>query len=177
MLAVPLPNRSDPAAALNELRLDGVVLTGGNDLGAVSRSPDVAPERDLFEGKLLEACAGSGIPVLGVCRGLQMLVVHHGGMVREIAGHVAVTHPLTVRRPSVVPLREGMVVNSFHNFGVRREDLGPDWEVAATAPDGSVEAIAHRTLRRWGIMWHPERSPGSPEWGEILRGLFGAASR
>lgn len=173
LLPVPLPNReADPQILLRELKLDGVILTGGNDLAKFSQSPDAAPERDLFEQKLLSVCSETDLPVLGVCRGLQMLVVHHGGAIRPVPGHVATPHPLTLHLPKLMPLKQGMIVNSFHQFGILEQDLGPDWLRVATAPDGSVEAAAHRTLKQWGILWHPERPPSGEEAGLLLRARF-----
>ena len=173
LVPIPLPNQgADPGILLRELKLDGVILTGGNDLGSVAGGSEAAPERDLFEEKLLRACGERGVPVLGVCRGLQMMVVHHGGTVRRIPQHAATTHPLTLHAPEIMPLRKGMIVNSFHQFGIRPQDLGPNLKLIATAPDGSVEAAAHRTLRQWGVMWHPERQPSGEEAAALLRALF-----
>lgn len=65
-----------------------------------------------------------------------------------------------------------VVVNSYHNFGVYPDGLGPYLQAVATAPDGSVEAVAHKHLPQWAIMWHPERPPHDPRDGELLRTLF-----
>ena len=63
-------------------------------------------------------------------------------------------------------------VNSFHQYGIQPEDVGTGLEIVATAPDGTVEAVAHRHAPQWGIMWHPERLPSDPRDVELLRAIF-----
>ena len=173
-LPIPLPNRAADAGALvRELGLDGAVLTGGNDLAHLPGAANTAPERDVFERKLLKVCTECAIPVLGVCRGLQMMVVHGGGKLVPVAGHVATNHPIAVHPCDGFPLTGREIVNSYHGHGVPAGGLGFDWQVAATAPDGSVEAVAHRHRPQWGVMWHPERPPHDPCDAALLCALFG----
>lgn len=172
-LPIPLPNRvKDVNPLISELRLDGVILTGGNDLSHLTGAINTAPERDAFEGRLLERCAELDIPVLGVCRGMQMMVAHYGGELVPVTKHAATSHGITVRAQCALPLTNRDAVNSFHNFGVHEDHLGPDLQSAAVAPDGSVEAIAHKSLQLWGIMWHPERPPYNARDVELLQALF-----
>ncbi len=155
---IPLPNRIDDVPGMvAALRLDAVILTGGNDCAAVTGSAAAAVERDRFEQALLDWCARRRLPVLGVCRGFQALVLQHGGRLSAVPGHVATRHRITVAGRAALPLADGMEVNSYHRFGVRLGDLGPGLRALATAADGSVEALAHAELPQWGIMWHPER--------------------
>ena len=87
---VPLPNRtSNISAAIDNLQLGGIIMTGGNDLGHLPHAHNTAPERDELEHHLLDLCAERGIPVLGVCRGLQMIACHYGGELSPLHGHVA----------------------------------------------------------------------------------------
>lgn len=170
---LPLPNRvQDVEAFMAELGLNGVILTGGNDLAHLPGARNAAPERDAFERKLLTCCRDGGIPVLGVCRGLQMMVVHAGGEVSPVTGHVATTHRIAARSDGPMPLADRQVVNSFHDFGVYGRGLGPDLRLVATAPDGSAEAIVHKDLPQWGIMWHPERPPHNERDAHLVQALF-----
>jgi len=170
---VPLPNWLEKVDELiDDLGLEGVILTGGNDPGHLPGAENAAPERDAFERKLLDCCGGRGIPVLGVCRGMQMMVAHHGGEIVPVAGHVGTSHSIMVRSGSTMPLGDRAVVNSYHDFGVYPDRLGPDWQVAGTAPDGSAEAVVHRSLRQWAIMWHPERPLGDERDMDLVRALF-----
>lgn len=162
---VPLPNRvGDTDKLLTLLGLSGVILTGGNDLGA-------APERDAFENSLLESCARAKVPVLGVCRGLELMNAHYGGRLEPVSGHAAVTHELSPVPGAKVPFMRARV-NSYHGFGIPGEALAADLAAAAFAPDGTVEAAAHRSLPQWGIMWHPERGPREADDARLLKALF-----
>jgi putative glutamine amidotransferase len=175
---VPLPNQPGHAERLvDALGLQGVILTGGNDLADVPGATDVAPQRDAFECELLELCMARRLPVLGVCRGMQFVVRHFGGQLVATEGHVRVPHPI-IPRESGMPTLPRAEVNSFHRFSARAELLPAELAVAGLAPDGVVEAVVHRTLPIWAIMWHPERAvrPGSGRDERdvaILRALFG----
>jgi putative glutamine amidotransferase len=119
-----------------------VVLSGGESLGE-------NPTRDLFEEELLVICENKKIPVLGICRGMQMLVKRYGVSPQELEGHAGTVHAL-----------QGDVevtVNSYHNFGFFT--VPPQFQVLSTASDGTVEMIRHINLPWLGMMWHPEREP------------------
>ena len=170
---IAIPNRVEHVKSLlTDLALDGVILTGGNDPAHLPGAQTAAPERDALERRLLDACSAGGVPVLGVCRGMQMLLHYHGGGVVPVAGHVGIRHRLIVHRPGDIPLTDRDAVNSFHAFGCYAGNCGSDWQVIATAPDDTVEAVAHRRLPQWGIMWHPERNPPDGGDGVLLRALF-----
>ncbi len=169
-LAIPIPNTGDDVVAfVRALELDAVVLSGGNDLAHLAGATNVAPERDATERALLAHATEAGLPVLAVCRGMQMLVTFWGGTLAPVSGHVGVQHAVE-RAFSPWPLRAGPV-NSFHDWGIAPDGVGATLEVLATAPDGSVEAVAHRTLPQVGVMWHPERAVADPADRELLARL------
>ncbi len=154
---VPLPNQPQYAEdLLDKLELGGVILTGGNDLAVLRGAKNVAPERDEFEHLLLESAMTRSLPVLGVCRGLQMIVHTCGGHLLPVEDHVRRSHPI-IPRQSPMPTLPRAEVNSYHHFGTRPELLPTQLKVAGVASDGSVEAVVHATLPIWGLMWHPER--------------------
>lgn len=143
-----LPNHLPTARRMVEtLRPTGAILTGGGDLSALGGD---TPERDAVETWLIDRAA-AGMPVLGVCRGMQAILHRWGTVMGPVADHVRTEHPLTG------PLG-GRRVNSFHNLGAY--DLPAPLDVLARAPDGVVEAVSHRTAPILGIMWHPERHEG-----------------
>ena len=173
---VPIPNLiADPAAFVEELGLALLVLTGGNDLDALAGAQNPAPERDEVERALLAAAAARGLPVLGVCRGLQSMVHNAGGTLRRVVGHVGKPHPIELVAESGWPIRGGRVVNSFHDWGVMPADIGPHFVPLALAPDGTVEAACHRALPQVCVMWHPERDPEHDDDMALVDALVGAA--
>jgi N5-(cytidine 5'-diphosphoramidyl)-L-glutamine hydrolase len=155
---VPLCNEvSDPDRYLEALGLSGIILTGGNDLSYVSPDVGTAPERDRFEHHLLTYCANRNLPVLGVCRGFQLLNVHHGGGLVPLRGHVARQHPVQIaEQPPFFALNTGEV-HSYHKYGINATCLSPSFLPVAWADDGTIEAAVHQTLPHYAVMWHPER--------------------
>ena len=165
LLPLPLPNVIDVALALcGGSDLAGLVLTGGNDLAALGGD---APERDATENALLDAAESRGLPVLGVCRGMQLIQQRCGVPLQRVEGHVT-------RRQVIQVNGESTEVNSYHRFAAF--DSRPPLEVWAVADDGVVKAIRHSAEPITGIMWHPERcAPFSPADVARFRQAFGVA--
>lgn len=153
---VPVPNLGREAAAFaDELGLDGLVLTGGGDLGT-------DPSRDDTELALLDHARSAGLPVFGVCRGLQLLLRYHGvdSLERVPAeAHVARTHAVELT-PAFEPLGlagRSLRVNSYHKNGLRPERLPATLQLTALSADGWVEGVRAAGERATAVMWHPER--------------------
>jgi N5-(cytidine 5'-diphosphoramidyl)-L-glutamine hydrolase len=146
LFPVAVPNDIPAAKSLfDAFPTTPLLLTGGNDLAVLGGD---APERDAVERMLLDQAALQHRAVLGVCRGMQMLLFWTGRKPILLTGHVGCRHEITL------DLRV-ITVNSFHNFGFT--DAGTDYIACGRATDGTVEAIRHCRLPFTGIMWHPER--------------------
>lgn len=158
--AVPVPNGGDPAALLKELKPGLVILTGGDDLG-------VFPERDASEQKLLGVAMQSGTPVLGVCRGLQLINQVLGGHVTSVEGHIAVDHEVRISECWMSYYGARTMVNSYHGSCISAEGLASDLECAAVDADGNIEGAFVPGKPVAGIMWHPERQ-GSPDADRVM---------
>jgi len=175
ILAVPIPNCVvDAADFIEGLGLAGVILSGGNDLDTLPGAKNTAPERDTLERAILVRSAETGLPVLGVCRGLQLMTLHYGGRLTPIVDHVRTHHPVKAEDTGSLDLGDRERVNSYHEWGVRSDDIGDVLRVAALSADGSVEAARHPELPQAAIMWHPERGPGDPSDAALIAHFFGA---
>ncbi len=163
LLPVLLPNVAEAALALCEkTRVAGLVLTGGNDLTALGGD---APERDVTENALLDFAESHTLPVLGVCRGMQVVQQRTGIRLRRVEGHVAQRQVIRING-------EPAEVNSYHHFGAC--ESRPPLDVWAVADDGVVKAVRHSAKPTVGIMWHPERcSPFRAADVELFRQVFG----
>lgn len=171
-LPLVLPTCSDPVHFLDSFELDGIILTGGNDLASV-RGDRLSIIRDRFEQKIIELALSRDIPLLGVCRGMQIIAHHFGGTLVEVREHAAVRHGLQVSQSSIfsAQLTKLGQVNSYHRYAV---DALPDgFALSATCADGVIEAFEHRTRPIFCQMWHPEReSPLSPSQLDLASVLF-----
>jgi putative glutamine amidotransferase len=147
---VPLVNAvatsfEEAVAYLDALALDAVVLSGGDEVGE-------PPARDCMERAALYVAKRDGLPLLGICRGLQVMNVLHGGRLEEREGHVA------VRRPVDGPTLARRDVACFHTLAIPADGVAPGFRPFAWAEDGTVEAVNHESLPWMGLMWHPERT-------------------
>jgi len=184
---VLLPPVPGIASALG--RLDGLILTGGGDLDPAGYDAEphpqtsrVYPERDQAELELLAAALADGLPVLGICRGLQLLNMARGGTLCQHldgeAGHgpepgTFGSHPVRLAPGSQLaailrpdggpggPARLTLDVPTAHHQGIAR--LGDGLVPAAWAEDGLIEAVEmapgpgqHPFVL--GVQWHPEAS-------------------
>lgn len=164
----------------------GLVLSGGEDIDPAlygeEPSPQlgtVNPQRDLSERAALDAAVRREIPVLGICRGHQLLNVYFGGtLCQDIPTemgtaftHVQITpwgshhHEVTVEpgsRLAEAVGRERLQINSYHHQAIR--EVAPGLVVTARAEDGLIEAVESRD-HPWivGVQWHPERHEASAE--------------
>jgi gamma-glutamyl-gamma-aminobutyrate hydrolase PuuD len=184
--------------------MDGLVLSGGVDMDPAryghpnSGSVDVQPDRDELEAKAWTAAAHRDLPVLGICRGFQVINVLMGGsLLQHVESHRAgngtgppVRHPLHVvpgtRLARILfPAGAGggvVEVNSFHHQAVRPADLAPGLVASGWAPSPAgelVEAVESPGTARLllGVQCHPERTGSTPPAFERMWSAFVDACR
>ncbi len=181
--------------------LDGLLLTGGEDIDpawyGAHPSPQLYPpsrERDLFELATFAAARERELPVLGICRGIQLVNVGLGGTLyqdlpterpgpvdhnpsaeRTARSHLVLLEPGSRAAAALGATR--LSVNSFHHQAIR--DLAPGLVVSGLTEDGVIEAVESPAEAPWllAVQWHPEEmhaDGGAPERG-MFKALVAAA--
>lgn len=156
-IPIPLPNVSTEKVSdvLSSLQLDAILLSGGNSISSLTPgAADAAPERDNFERELISQALIRCIPIVGICRGMQMLNNYFGGQLEKIEGHVATEHNIYSLLPD---LQLSERVNSYHNWAINRNSLAKNLRPIAADDEGFIEAFDDLEHRVLGLMWHPER--------------------
>jgi putative glutamine amidotransferase len=190
LLLAPTPaDLADPSELLG--MLDGVLVTGGADLHADAYGEPAHPateatsaERDAFELLLVRAAAERDLPCLGICRGMQIVNVAHGGTLEQHlpdrladdihrgADGAFSDHQVEVEPGSLAALASGatrVTVKSYHHQGVAW--IGEGLRVTARAAgDGAAEAIEDARRRfMLGVLWHPEEDEADRLIGAFVR--------
>ena len=195
----PSDTGSDPqhiAAWLKKNRIDGVLLAGGGDVvprlygGDPAKATDVNRERDDFEIALIKVAMEENLPILGICRGCQILNVARGGTLRNlrddeklaeshfnIKGH-AVDLTDDSQLTGILGTNHLPQVGSYHRQAVHQ--IGRNLSVSATGPGGVVEAIEGTGPGDpWivAVQWHPEMDLGDPHQEALLRAFVMEAKK
>jgi gamma-glutamyl-gamma-aminobutyrate hydrolase PuuD len=156
MSPVLVPNIG--AAAVDYLKdtaIDILVLTGGENIGTNAA-------RDATETALLKYALTTGLPVFGVCRGLQLINTHLGGRLGTVEGHVAAPHGISFVEMWTPFYGTSSQVNSYHNISIPPDGVAAALTATAQDKDGNVEAVMHPDKPLAAVMWHPERV-GAPD--------------
>lgn len=160
---------------------DGFLFSGGPDISpfrfgeeTIQECGVVIPERDQMEENLFSIAMESDKPILGICRGIQVLNVFLGGTIyqditaqfkstiqlahSQKSGNAVLSHSVIIEKDTLLSniiSKEYIQVNSFHHQAIK--DMAPSLEVAAISPDSLIEAVYHPDKSFFlGVQWHPE---------------------
>ena len=183
----------DLGKAIQEMLLcDGLLLSGGEDVNpafygqtATEKCGKIVPARDHAEMKMLEAFLSTGKPILGICRGEQLMNVFFGGTLHQDIADVATSchddyprknrgnHEVSVTRGTKLAEimgQETFLANSLHHQAV--DKVAPALILAATCEDGIVEGVEHPAHPFCiGVQWHPEHMSA---YSKLQRRIFDA---
>ncbi len=160
--------RSAPEKQLDAVDCSLLVLTGGGSLPPHHydrpHNDPLQEKRDETEASLVEGAIARGIPILGICRGMQLLNALFGGRISRLSS-LPVSRPLASDHPVLFGKDlHVLFVNNFHNDGIFIKNLAPEFRpVAIDAENALVEGFASTRKKILALQWHPERPFGDPE--------------
>ena len=175
-----LPMLDDPSILNHYVEtIDGLILSGGHDVAPLcygeqplQKLGQILPERDTYDKMLIDRALEKKMPILGICRGMQIMNVALGGSLYQDLTYIPncelrhdqysdpsmATHEIEIDTESKlydIVKEKRIQTNSFHHLAVKK--LAPDFEVVARADDGVVEAVEHKDYPFvLGLQWHPE---------------------
>lgn len=180
------PIRIRPGTPGSTGPIDGLIVLGGVDVSPalygepVDSGRELDPLRDESELALIERAIADGVPILGVCRGAQLLNVALGGSLTRIARRPRIAVPYRRARIASGSILAGVIgaghawINTLHDYAVDR--LGDGLAVSAIDSAGLVQAIERRAAPMvLGVQWHPELMPYARASRRLFAGLVAAA--
>jgi putative glutamine amidotransferase len=147
---------------LDELSPRGIVLSGGGDI--VDNSL-----RHITENKLLEWALERDIPILGICRGMQVIAKYFGCNLHRHSNHVNVFHSLVFEENTNL-LNLPVFVNSYHEWVI--DSCPTNFKIIARSEDGVIEGIQSKDMKILGLMWHPEREDATSKCSNVISNFF-----
>ena len=192
-LIIPFTTNKEVIISQAQL-IDGLILSGGHDISPYNYGQEPSqklgetfPERDTYEMILLEESKKRDIPILGICRGFQLINVAAGGTLyqdlslipgnilkhNQVSNPTLKTHKIEIKENSFISSIFGKetMVNSFHHQAI--DKVADDFIVVARASDGVVEAIEHKTYKFLvAVQWHPEMLAVNCEKARVLFSKF-----
>tara|TARA_B100000161_G_scaffold265579_1_gene242651 strand:+ start:8335 stop:8982 length:648 start_codon:yes stop_codon:yes gene_type:complete len=163
---LPIPNLlTNPIEWIENQKIEAFILSGGNDLSFFKKSnkKEVNECRDKLEILILRYCKKKKIPVIGICRGLQIINYFFNKKInlKKNIIHVNSKHniyPNIQEKFRFFKEKKKVIkVNSYHNFIIPVNEVSKELRIVYRDKDQNAEAVEHKSLPWVGIMWHPER--------------------
>jgi putative glutamine amidotransferase len=174
LLPLPLP-LDIGISSYDNFNISGLIITGGGDLYSQSKD-ELSLRRDNYEKECIKYAIKNSIPVIGICRGMQLIAEYFDSTLKKVENHVGVRHGFKTKKNSRFSHIFDKInnVNSFHESSI--DVIGSELEVVGFSPnDNIVEAISHKKHSIIGQMWHPEReNPFDENQSKVISSFFDA---
>ena len=149
--------RSELRKWINIIKPNGIILSGGSDIGKNKI-------RDVSEKLLINISIRKNIPLIGICRGMQLIGNYFNTKLIKVKNHVNQKHNILSRSKK-------LKVNSFHNYSLK--DCPKNFKILFHSEDGHIEAIHSKNKKIYACMWHPERNKKFEKWDiKIFKSFF-----
>ena len=142
-----------------------LILQGGNDIYSTKKE---IINRNKVENSIIDYGIRYGIPLLGVCRGMQLINLRFKGKIKKKKGHMLTTHSVSFLNTKIFNTNK-LKVNSFHNYCVTKSGLAKNMEIIAEANDNTIELFKHKKYKIYGVMWHPERTKSKKFLNKLIK--------
>ena len=133
--------------------IDLIILPGGND---IMKKDKISKTRLKVEQNAINYGLKRNIPILGVCRGMQVINYFFNGKIDRIYGHMKSNHNIYINKN--IFGKSKYYVNSFHNYGIKRVSKSKKFNTLAIDKNNNIEMFKHEKKKIYGVMWHPERT-------------------
>ena len=147
-------------------KIDLVILQGGNDIFTRNK---IINKRHTIENYVINFSIKNKLPILGICRGMQVLNLFFGGKLIKVKNHMRTFHEIKYQNKNNFLKKQSLKVNSFHNFGIDKKSLGTNLEIIAFATDNTIEEFKHYKYKIYGTMWHPERETNYKKINKLIK--------
>ena len=148
-------------------KINLLILTGGNDIISNKKESLI---RNKIEKNLIKKAIKKKIPILGICRGAQLLNISFGGKIKKVRNQMRTRHNVYIIKNDIIK-KKVLNVNSFHNFGIKKNNLSKKFVKIAFDKEKNIEMFVSKKHKIIGVMWHPEREDNKKILTDLIKKL------